>query len=160
MAHGRYPVFACHLVRNQPTICSIDALNAPTRRCLAPTIGTYASRPHLRCTVAASEIPIAPADRGAHSPAVSFPGGFPTPARPPCCVWTAHVMGPASETRHRSGHRTLAARALGEHAIKSTGADVKGNYFARFQTTSAVPAPVSAGLVNLSSSPMIDTMRF
>src|SRR5215472_17993823 len=69
MAHGRYPVSPCHLARNQPTISSIDALNASTGRCLTPTIGIYASRPHLRCTVAASEISIAPADRGARSPA-------------------------------------------------------------------------------------------
>src|SRR5262249_784460 len=67
--------------------------HAPTWRCLTPTIGPYASRPHLRCTVAASEIPIATADRGAHSPAVSFPGGFRTPARRPWCVWGAQWGG-------------------------------------------------------------------
>src|SRR5262245_52940956 len=33
--------------------------------------------------------PLAPPDRGAHSPAVSFPGGFRTPARPPSRVWRA-----------------------------------------------------------------------
>ena len=82
MAHGRYPVFPCQLAHIRPTISSIDALNASTRRCLAPTIATYASCP-------ASETPIAPVDSGAHSPAVSFTGGFRTPARPPLCVWRA-----------------------------------------------------------------------
>ena len=33
-------------------------------------------------------------------------------------------------------------------------------YFARFQTTSAVPAPLAAGLINLSSSPESTKSRF
>jgi hypothetical protein len=33
-------------------------------------------------------------------------------------------------------------------------------YFARFQTTSAVPAPLAAGLINLSSSPENTKSRF
>src|SRR5262245_44680007 len=68
MAHGRYPVSAYDLVRNHQTICSVDALKAPTRRCLAPALSTAVSRPDPRCTVAASQISIAPPDRGAHSP--------------------------------------------------------------------------------------------
>ena len=35
----------------------------------------------------ANQIPIAPADRGAPHPAVSFPGGFRTPADRPMCVF-------------------------------------------------------------------------
>src|SRR5262249_54333080 len=81
LAPARYPASPCQLPRIQPTICSIDALNASTRRCLAPTMGTYASCADPRSTVPAGETPIAPADSGAHSPAVSFPGGFRTPAR-------------------------------------------------------------------------------
>src|SRR5262245_43491457 len=76
MAHGRYPVSAYDLLRNHQTICSVDALKAPTRRCLAPALSTAVSRPDPRCTVAASQISIAPPDRGAHSPAVSFPAAF------------------------------------------------------------------------------------
>jgi hypothetical protein len=56
---------------------------------LVPTIATHACLQDLRCTAGASEIPIAPADRGAHFPAVSFTGGFRTPARQPWCVWQA-----------------------------------------------------------------------
>jgi hypothetical protein len=87
MAHGRCPVSACDLVRNQATSCSIDALNAPRRSCLTPTIGTRPCLQDLCCTVGTTQIPIAPAHRGAHSPAASFPGGFRTPARRPraCC---------------------------------------------------------------------------
>src|SRR5262249_10212969 len=81
MAHARYAVSASHLLRDHQTICSIDALKTPTRPDLALTIGTGAVRPDPCCTVAAGEISIAPADRGAHSPAVSFTGGFRTPAR-------------------------------------------------------------------------------
>ena len=54
---------------------------------------THACLQDLRCTVGASEIPIAPADRGAHSPAVSFTGGFRTPARQPSCVLRAQRWG-------------------------------------------------------------------
>src|SRR5262249_17446554 len=56
MAHGRYPVSAYDLVRNHQTICSVDALKAPTRRCLAPALSTAVSRPDPRCTLAASQI--------------------------------------------------------------------------------------------------------
>src|SRR5215475_2993101 len=103
MAHGRYPVSAYDLVRNHQTICSVDALKAPTRRCLAPALSTAVSRPDPRCTVAASQISIAPPDRGAHSPAVSFPGGFRTHGPAAFARVESSMMGPASETRHRSG---------------------------------------------------------
>src|SRR5262249_6739116 len=63
------------------------------RRCLAPALSTAVCRPDPRCTVAPSQISIAPADRGAHSPAVSFPGGFRTPAQPPSRVWRALRWG-------------------------------------------------------------------
>src|SRR5262249_50451686 len=68
MAHGRYPVSAYDLVRNHQTICSADALKAPTRRCLVPALSTAVCRPDPRCTVAASQISIAPADRAAQIP--------------------------------------------------------------------------------------------
>src|SRR5262249_62146367 len=93
MAHGRYPVSAYDLVRNHQTICSVDALKAPTRRCLAPALSTAVSRPDPRCTVPASQISIAPPDRDAHSPAVSFTGGFPTPAPRPCRVVRPQWLG-------------------------------------------------------------------
>jgi len=107
MAHGRYPVSPCHLARNQPTISSIDALNASTGRCLTPTIGIYASRPHLRCTVAASEISIAPADRGARSPAGFLHWRLSNAGPVTLMRGESLVMGPASETRHINGPEQL-----------------------------------------------------
>src|SRR5262249_48713507 len=63
MAHGRFPPSPCDLLPHPPPIFFMYAPQAPTPAPSAPIIGTGASRPDPRCTVAASEIPIAPADR-------------------------------------------------------------------------------------------------
>jgi hypothetical protein len=89
MTHALLLALAGHPPYNRPANSSKSALNAPSLRPSATTIGTHTSLQDLRCTVGASEIPIAPADRGAHSPAVSFIGGFRTPARRPSCVLQA-----------------------------------------------------------------------
>ena len=66
MTHALFVALASHPQCNRPGISSKSALNAPSLRLSAPTIGTHTSLQDLRRTVGASEIPIAPADRGAH----------------------------------------------------------------------------------------------
>src|SRR5262245_47023985 len=68
MTHALFVPRACDLPRNRPAISSKSDLNAPSLRPFAPTIATHASLQDLRCTVEASEIPIAPPDRRAHLP--------------------------------------------------------------------------------------------
>ena len=107
MALGRCRISPCHLVRNQPTICSIHALNAPTRPRLAPTIGTSASRTDPSCTAAASEISIAPADRTAPLSRGFLPWRHSNAGPATLVRVESSVMGPASETRHNSPTRAL-----------------------------------------------------
>src|SRR5262249_12768424 len=59
----------------------------------------------------ARQIPIAPADRRAPipNPAVSFTGGFRTPAQRPWRVSQAQRAGRQSETRHTSRQRGISS---------------------------------------------------
>ena len=66
MTHALFVALASHPPCNRPRIPSKSALNALSLRPSAPTIPTHISLQDPRCTVGASEIPIAPADRGAH----------------------------------------------------------------------------------------------
>jgi hypothetical protein len=66
MTHALFLALASHPPCNRPTISSKSALNAPSLRPSATTIGTHTSLQDLRCTVGASEIPIAPVAKGAH----------------------------------------------------------------------------------------------
>src|SRR5215831_5628349 len=120
MTHALLLALASHPPCNRPSISLKSALNAPSLRPSVPTIGTHTSLHDLRCTVGASQIPIAPADRWCPSHAVSFPGGFRTPAHRPWYVLRTWRVGPASETRHNCGpmHRSKTA-ALFDHLVSN-----------------------------------------
>ena len=70
-------------------ISSKPALNAHSLHPTAPTIGTHTSLQDLRRTVGASEIPIAPADRGAHL--TRFPSLAAFERGPPAMVRVANL---------------------------------------------------------------------
>src|SRR5215467_14847911 len=57
--------------------------------------------PRACCAIGANQIPIAPTEPGALCPALSFPGGFRTPA---LGARGGINIGPASETHHTTHH--------------------------------------------------------
>jgi hypothetical protein len=81
-------IFPLDFSGHQPTIRPNSRLNAPLQRLLAPTSAQTPLSPARHRTVAAKQIPIAPADRAGSLHAVSFIGGFRTPADRPtaCCA--------------------------------------------------------------------------
>src|SRR5215831_19443611 len=100
MTHALLLALASHPPCNRPSISLKSALNAPSLRPSVPTIGTHTSLHDLRCTVGASQIPIAPADRWCPSHAVSFPWRLSNAGPPAMDVLRTWRVGPASETRH------------------------------------------------------------
>jgi hypothetical protein len=106
MPHAPFLALARNLPRDRPAISSKSDLNAPWLRPFAPTIATHASLQDLRCTVGASEIPIAPPDRGAHLP--RFPSLAAFVRRPgshrACCQ-----LSDGAGIRNPSHKRSLAA---------------------------------------------------
>src|SRR5262249_36324967 len=68
MTHALLVPRASDLPRNRPAISSKSDLKPPSLRPFATNIATPAFLQDLRCIVGASQIPIAPPDRGAHLP--------------------------------------------------------------------------------------------
>jgi len=113
MTHALFVPRARDLPRNRPAISSKSDLNAPSLRPFAPTIATHASLQDLRCTVGASEIPIAPPDRGAHLP--RFPSLAAFVRRPgshrACCQ-----LSDGAGIRNPSQYLTFREGTIGERA--------------------------------------------
>jgi hypothetical protein len=156
MTHALFVALASHPPCNRPGISSKSALNAPSLRLSAPTIGTHTSLQDLRRTVGASEIPIAPADRGAHL--TRFPSLAAFERRPTghgtCCQlgeWGRHPK-PVTATDIRATGKNDPKETSSEvalrrsNALRSVAKYTLASYFALAHSMTGTKGPSADGI--------------